>query len=56
MFDDGCDACLGFRKLCLAMSAQSSAALIGRDRILELLLPALQPTHDLLELRQRVLE
>ena len=38
------------------MALQQRAALVGRDRLVELALALFEPPHDLLELRERVLE
>jgi hypothetical protein len=54
--DDGGDAGFGLGELGLAVAAQGGAALIGADRVLQLLLAALEAAHDLFEFGQRFLE
>src|ERR1700761_6390000 len=50
------DLHLGFFKLALAMTLQRDAALIGRNRLVQLAAPVLDLPHDLFQLVQRVLE
>src|SRR5690348_4142260 len=54
--DDLVDARLGLAQLSFAMTLQQRAALVGRDRLVELVATSLEPLDDLLELLQRVLE
>src|SRR5690348_7449963 len=54
--DDLVDPRLRLAQLRLAMSLEQRAALVGRDRLVELVAAGLEPLDDLLELLQRVLE
>src|SRR5260370_17184471 len=54
--DDLVDARLRLAQLRLAMALQQRAALIRRDRLVELVAAGLEPLDDLLELLQGVLE
>src|ERR1700720_3711778 len=54
--DDLLDLPLGLGELLLAMPLQQRPALVGRDRLVELHLAALELLDDRLQLLQRVLE
>ena len=56
MFDDRRHACFGLGELGLAMAAQGGASLIGGNGVLQLLLASFESPHDLLQVRQRILE
>src|SRR5882672_4029885 len=54
--DDLLDLHLGLGELLLAVPLQERPALVGRDRLVELHLPALELLDDRLQLLQRVFE
>src|SRR6185369_13727209 len=54
--DDLVDPALGLAELVLAVLFQLRAALVGRNRFIELAFARLEPFHDLLELEECRLE